>query len=89
MEQTSYYEDIIQLIDNHVQKISRSNWSKDSCPPVFFVSLDNENENNQKILITISHLGMCFTKTMFPRNNTYYGYDSIEDLMKNMYNQTM
>lgn len=89
MEQTLFYESIIQLIDNHVQKISKSNWNKDNCPPVFFVSLDNEDENNQKILITISHAGMCFTKTIFPRNDTYYGYDSIENLMKNMYNQTM
>lgn len=43
---------------------------------------------NQKILITIYHLGRRFTRTLFPRYDSYHGYDSIADLIEDMYNQT-
>lgn len=89
MNQKIFYKDIIDVLDDHVQKIVKERWKNDKCPPIFTLSLDNEKEDNQKILITIYHLGRRFTRTLFPRYNSYYGYDSIADFIETMYNQTM
>ena len=81
--------DIINIIDEAVQILSKKNWKEDICPPEFWVSLNNEDMNNQTIMITVSHLGYRFTEKLFPRKNTEYGYDNLLDQMINMYNQTM
>lgn len=81
--------DIIKIIEEYVQKIAEDHWGDDECSPEFWVSLDNENMNNQSIMITISHLGIKFTEKLFPRKDTEYGYNSISDQMISMYTQTM
>ena len=80
---------IIDILEEVVLLISSAYWVSDECPPKFFVSLDNEDLNNQKILITIEHLGSKFTETLFPRDNSSYGYEPIIMQMINMYNKTM
>ena len=80
--------DIIDVLEKYVQKLAKQHWQNDDCPPKFWVSLDNENMNNQSIMITINH-GYKFTEKLFPRNNTQYGYDSILSQMISMYNRTM
>ena len=80
--------DIIDVLEKYVQKLAKQHWQNDDCPPKFWVSLDNENMNNQSIMITINH-GYKFTEKLFPRNNTQYGYGSILDQMISMYNRTM
>lgn len=81
--------DIINIIDEIVQIYAKENWKDDDTPPEFWVSLNNEDDNNQSIMITISHLGHKFTEKLFPINNTRYGYGSLLSQMINMYNQTM
>lgn len=81
--------DIVNIIEYYVRKLAEENWKNDNCPPEFWVSLNNEDMNNQKIMITINHLGRKFTENLFPRSNTEYGYSSVLCLMENMYNQTM
>lgn len=81
--------DIVSIIDEKVQAWAKDYWSDDSCPPEFWVSLNNEDENNQSIMISIKHLDNKFTERLFPRKNTEYGYDSVINQMINMYNQTM
>lgn len=80
--------DIIDVLEKYVQKLAKQHWQNDDCPPKFWVSLDNDNMNNQSIMITINH-GYKFTEKLFPRNNTQYGYGSILDQMVSMYNRTM
>lgn len=80
---------IIRIIEEYVQKIAKEHWDNDECSPEFWVSLNNEDMNNQSIMITINHLGLKFTEKLFPRKDTEYGYNSISDQMINMYNQTM
>lgn len=80
--------DIIDVLEKYVQKVAKQHWQNDDCPPKFWVSLDNDNMNNQSIMITINH-GYKFTEKLFPRNNTQYGYGSILDQMVSMYNRTM
>lgn len=81
--------DIVSIIDEKVQLFAKDYWNDDSCPPEFWVSLNNEDENNQSIMISIYHLGSKFTERLFPRKNTEYGYGSVINQMINMYNQTM
>jgi hypothetical protein len=88
-DQTLYGFDIVKIIENYVQNEAERHWKGDSCPPEFWVSLDNEDDNKQAILITINHLNVKFTERLFPRTGTHYGYDSVLNQMINMYNQTM
>lgn len=80
--------DIVDVLENKVQELAKEEWKNDDCPPEFWVSLNNENMDNQSIMITINH-GYKFTERLFPRKNTEYGYGSILAQMKNMYSQTM
>lgn len=81
--------DIIDVIDEVVQKLAEESWREDECPPEFWVSLNNEDMNNQSIMITINHLGYKFTEKLFPRKDARYGYGGLREQMMNMYNQTM
>ena len=81
--------DIVSILDEVVQKLAKDSWREDNCPPEFWVSLNNDDINNQSIMITINHLGYKFTEKLFPRKDTHYGYDSIRNQMINMYNKTM
>ena len=81
--------DVVQIIDTIVQEIARAKWKDDECPPEFWVSLNNEDKDNQSIMISINHLGDKFTEKLFPRKDTCYGYDSLLSQMIGMYNQTM
>lgn len=80
---------LIELIDNAVQCLAKQRWARDDCPPKFWVSLSNEDDRNQSILLTISHNGYKFTETLFPRKKMTYGYTSILDHMVELYNRTM
>ena len=80
---------VIDLLDTVVQVIAERNWANDGCPPEFWVSLDNDNMDNQVIMISINHLGSKFTEKLFPRPNTLYGYNTIFDQMVSLYNRTM
>ena len=87
--QVLFGKDIVSIIEEYVQTKSEELWKNDACPPKFWVSITNADMNNQKIMITIDHLGRKFTEVLFPRSNTEYGYSSVLYLMENMYNQTM
>lgn len=81
--------DIVNVIEEKVQQWAKDYWEDDSCPPEFWVSLNNEDPDNQSIMISINHLDNKFTERLFPRKNTEYGYGAIINQMINMYNQTM
>ncbi len=86
-ELTAY--NIIDILDSAVQTLAKARWANDDCPPEFWVSLDNDDMDNQVIMISINHLGSKFTEKLFPRPNTLYGYNSIFDQMVSLYNRTM
>jgi hypothetical protein len=81
--------DIVKIIEERVREMAKTHWKTDSCPPKFWVSLNNEDDRNQSILLTISHNGFKFTETLFPRKKMVYGYDSILSHMVELYNRTM
>lgn len=88
-DQVLFGIDIVSIIEEEVERLAKEHWENDSCPPEFWVSLNNEDINNQSIMITINHLGSKFTERLFPRKDTQYGYESVLNQMVNMYNQTM
>ena len=88
-DQVLFGIDIVSIIEEKVEELAKEHWKNDSCPPEFWVSLNNEDMSNQSIMITINHLGSKFTERLFPRKDTQYGYESVLNQMVNMYNQTM
>ena len=80
--------DIVGLIDEYVQEVAKETWKEDECPPEFWVSVYGYG-NEQKIMITINHLGSKFTKVLFPIKDADSGYDSIKTEMVYLYNRTM
>ena len=86
--QVPFEFNIIDILQEKIENIAEEHWKDDDCPPEFWVSLNNEDMDNQSIMITINH-GYKFTERLFPRKNTDYGYSSVLDQMINMYNQIM
>lgn len=80
--------DIIELVDKYVQEIAKERWKDDECPPEFWVSLMGYDEN-QKIMLSVKHLGSVYTKILFPVKDATYGYDAIKTEMEYLYNRTM
>lgn len=87
--QEVFHLDIVSMLEKEVQKLAKEKWAKDNCSPEFFLSLDNDDMNNQKIIITINHMNRRFSETLFPRTDAQYGYDSVLSQMISLYNRTM
>ena len=88
------YIDIFDAIQFAVDKIKKQEYKNDPCPPKFIVSqldkYDNKGEIiGHEIILTIKHNGQCRTKPLFPRLDYKYGYESLKDEMKWLYNSTM
>jgi hypothetical protein len=90
--------DIIEIIQKKVDKLTKQNYAGDECPPQFIVSLfynnreedvDSDSDHEHKIIMTVLHSGYAFSKVIFPITKYIYGYESLEDEMKYMYNRTM
>ena len=88
-KQFNICDDIIYVLTKHIQRITKDKWKSDPCPPKFDIFLDNSILEQQKIIITVEHLGGKFAEILFPRSDALWGYDSIENLMVSMYNKTM
>lgn len=82
---------IIDILQYYVDElVKKEHWKEnDGCEPEFWVSLSNECENDQSIMITIDHCGCKLTEKLFPRDDGEYGYEPIINQMVNMYNRTM
>ena len=87
--QVAFGLNIVEIIEKEVDRLVEDYWDDDDCQPVFWVSLNNEDMDNQSIMISINHNGIKFTERLFPRKDTDYGYGSVIAQMINMYNQTM
>lgn len=88
--------DIISAIQQQVDLICEEKYGDDKdSPPVFTVSLlyedsdEDKKDKDHKICLTISHMESSFTKVIFPKKEQVFGYDSLEEDMKYLYNRTM
>lgn len=79
---------ILDQVQQQVNVLSKERWKDDRCLPEFLVSLGH-NGKTDIILLTVSHLGNSFTEVVFPRDDSYHGYDELSDMMISMYNRTM
>jgi len=89
------YINIIDSIQFAVDKICKQEYKHDTdSPPKFIVSqydkLDNEGRSiGHEIILTIEHMDWKRSVTIFPRLDYKYGYGSLKDEMKDLYNCTM
>jgi len=89
------YITIIDAIQYAVDKICKQEYKNDTdSPPKFTVSVaDRINKHGKidqhEIVLTIEHNGIRKTRTIFPRLEYNYGYESLKDEMTWLYNSTM
>ncbi|QWU14322.1 hypothetical protein SAMN04487895_101625 [Paenibacillus sophorae] len=87
--------DIFECVQTQVDKIVNEKYKDNEEPPIFTVSLLYEKEEtggkdvDHKIILTIQHCGLAFSKVIFPQTKHRFGYESLEEEMKYMYNKTM
>ncbi|WP_311078177.1 hypothetical protein [Paenibacillus polymyxa] len=88
--------DIIDAIQRVVNEIVENEYRHDECPPDFIISLlydvqelEERTDKDHRIILTVRHLGSCFSKVIFPQVTQAFGYDSLKEEMKYMYNRTM
>lgn len=89
MKEANYYYDITNCIQKQVDKIIEKEYKDDECSPTFNVSILYKSDKDQSIIITCVHNLRSFSRVLFPREECYYGYDSLGDIIRDMYNQTM
>lgn len=87
-------ENIQEILQTKVDKLTEHYWKNDSCRPNFIISIlcDNnlrDKRMEQYLILTCQHLSSCVSSVIFPIDKNFYGYDSLLDAMKNLYNQTM
>ena len=85
----SYYASIIDLIQERVDTYIKEAYKSDSCPPQCTISVLMEDLEHHQIILTITHSNQSFSHVLFPRKDSFYGYESIFSLIDNAYNQTM
>jgi hypothetical protein len=86
--------DIFHALQFAVDKITKKYYDKDDCVPKFIISqFDKRNTEGKviehEILLTVEHAGQIRTKTLFPRLDYQFGYESLKDEMMWLYNATM
>ena len=88
------YKNILDSIQDTVDEICNQIYGDDTdSPPKFIVSLyqgykDGEIVEHQ-IILTIDHMNIKHSRPLFPRLDYKYGYESLSEAMKYLYNSTM
>jgi len=85
--ESRFNKDIIEILQKEVDSLNDKNYKHDECKPEFNISILNEND--EKIILSIHHLHRRFSRVVFPRDDCYYGYESLEEILIDLYNQTM
>ncbi|WP_211750099.1 hypothetical protein [Paenibacillus sp. Marseille-Q4541] len=89
---------VIDSIQLSVDEIAVAEYENDITPPKFTVSLLYEEcsskelfetDYEHKIIMTVEHNGLAFSKVLFPCTDMIYGYSDLKDIMKYLYNRTM
>lgn len=88
MDDNYKYKSLVDFLQDAVDKIAKDYWKEDTCPPEFIVSVLYQN-NMHTIVLTVNHLGKNLSETIFPDFEMKYGYESLADRMKWLYNRTM
>lgn len=88
-QECGYIEDIIDCIQNRVDTIVNKEYGGDRCFPIFKVSVLWKNKTTQEIILNCTHLGRTFSRVLFPREECFWEYDSLGDVIVGLYNQTM
>lgn len=84
-----FYDNIVDVLQEHINHLStiEYDWDKE-CKPKFTISVMSEPEGDY-IIMTIEHLERQFSEKVFPRTDSHYGYDTLYNMMINLFNRTM
>lgn len=83
-------KDIIDCIQSEIDNITKRLYGSDiNCPPIYKVSVLYQNMDEQKIILNCTHLGRTFSRVLFPRKNCYWEYENLQNVVEDLYNQTM
>jgi hypothetical protein len=87
-------ENIQEILQTKIDKLTEQYWKNDSCKPDFIISILHDNNLRDKrmeqyLILTCQHLNSCVSSVIFPIDKNYYGYDSLLNAMKSLYNRTM
>lgn len=88
-KEIGYYKDILDCIQDGIDKIVEEKYKDDECYPIFCVSSLWINEDNQQIILNCTHLGRTFSRILFPCKESFWGYDGLSSIIESLYNQTM
>jgi len=85
---------IVDYIQEVVDRIVKEKYKDDTCMPQFIVSVLQEIDysgkiNNHKLLLTVIHNGISNTRVIFPILSYNYGYENLEKEIEWLYNSTM
>ena len=85
---------IDMILQKEVNRLANKYWSNDKCKPKYIVSILydkdlRDGKISQYIILTCKHANSSFSSVLFPKNECFYGYESILSCMKDLYNQTM
>ena len=88
------YKNIIDSVQDTIDKVCKQKYKDDAeCPPEFIVSLYQGYKDGKivehQIILTIDHMGHRHSRPIFPRLDYKYGYESLSEIMKYLYNSTM
>jgi len=78
---------IVNIIQKSINDIINELYKGDACKPSVIISILREDDID-KIIITLTHMGRSFSDTLFPKKNIF-DYDGLIDTIKFLYNSTM
>ena len=90
------FSTVISCIQDTVDKIQEEAFNSEiedgdlqfivSC---LYEELEGQNLSTNKIILTIKHHKWTNSRILFPSKISHYGFDSLSNIMREMYNQTM
>ena len=87
--QENYYKSIIDVLQDVVTDFVNDEYKNDNCKQACLLSIETEDIEHHKIIMTMTHMGRSFSHVLFPRKDSFYVYDILFVLIKDAYNQIM
>ena len=80
-QEIKFNKNIVEIIQQQVNTYYYKNWVTDCCKPNFTVSILHRQKDKQEIILTVEHCGRTRSRVIFPRDDSFYGYESLEEMM--------
>lgn len=85
----SCIQDTVDMIQEEVFKSESEDGDLQFIVSCLYEELDGQEFSTNKIILTIRHHKWTNSRILFPSKTSHYGFDSLSNIMREMYNQTM